>query len=470
MAEAKTMAVPFPLAGISRRALLDRSTAKDAPTSPWTVNCRPSDIFENRLRGGSRSGLSEYGGVTPQWPTGEVLTEAGDEITNEAGETILVEIGGAEALYPDYQAAMDAYGYSNVPEDLVASVGTVPTATLGCIWRDRYILAGGNLVYMSRQGDYTDWNYGADVEDTGRAFLLQASEAGEIGATITALVPHRDAFLLVATATTLWVLDGDPAGTGTLRNVSRDVGMVSGTAWTKVGDSIVFLSAQGLYQVGANGSGLADISGDRLPSELIGIDALNYTIHMGYRIGENGVYLFVVGDTYHWFFDLERKGYWPFRLTLDISAVFQYDGEMVVWDGTDYWTFEGEDDNGTDISSHVLFGPFQAGSPVEYSMLQSLHGTVQLEEDGEMTWRTIVGTTAEQVCQDAQDAIDNYVDGDTTEALLDVVSSGMWVDGRQVMAYPRTRGLWIVLWLNSNDAWAFENLFATMRTLGRWRG
>lgn len=472
MAEAKQIEFPFPLAGVSRRTSLARPTAQDNPTAPWLVNCRPSDVFSNRLRGGSRPGLAPYlGGGEPTWPTGELLTEAGEEIWTEAGETIEVPIEGASVLYPTLLDAMQAYGYDTLPDTITATVGTAPTGTIGCIYRDRLVVAGEHIIYMSRQGDWTDWDYGGDAEDKGRAFVFQASEASELGNTVTALVPHRDASLLVATSHGLWVLRGDPADSGTLQNVSRNVGIVSAHAWTKVGDSIAFLSWDGLHIVGAGGEGLKNISDDRLPEELNDIDPLNYTVMMGYRHTENGIYVFVEGDTYHWFYDLKMGGFWPFELPVTVSAAFTVDGEMVVKDSTgSLWTFEGEDDNGTDIQSHVLFGPFKAGSETEYSMIQSLHGTIELELDGEMTWRFITGTTAEETCQDAQDAIDNYVDGETTEALVDVVSTWTWVDGRQVMAYPRVRGLWIVLWLSSNHAWAFENLFATVRTLGRWRG
>lgn len=471
MAEPKTVQFKFPLQGVSRRASLAASMAQDNPTAPWTVNCRPDDPFEGRRRGGSRPGIAPYlGGGEPSFPTGELLTETGEEIWTETGDTIEVPIEGAAVLYPELLEAMQAFGYENLTDSITATVGTAPTGTIGCIYRDRLVVAGGNLIYMSRQGDYTDWDYGGDVEDKGRAFVFQASEAAELGTTITALVPHRDASLLVATSHGLWVMKGDPADSGTLQNVSRNVGIVSAHAWTKVDDSIAFLAWDGLWIVGADGSGLKSLSEDKLPEELSDIDPLNYTVMMGYRHVEDGIYLFVEGDVQHWFFDLKQGGFWPFRLPVTVTAAFIADGELVIQDSTGaLWTFDGEDDNGTDIQSHVLFGPFQASS-LEYTMLSQLHGTVQLELDGTMTWRIITGTTAEQTAQNAKDAIDNYLDGETTEALLDVVSSGTWVDGRQVMAYPRTRGMWLVLWLSSNHVWAFENLFATMRTLGRWRG
>ncbi|MCH8114651.1 MAG: DUF1501 domain-containing protein [Chloroflexi bacterium] len=40
------------------------------------------------------------------------------------------------------------------------------------------VVAGAdNAVYMSRQGDFADWDFGADVEDSGRAVAFQLGEA-----------------------------------------------------------------------------------------------------------------------------------------------------------------------------------------------------------------------------------------------------------------------------------------------------
>jgi hypothetical protein len=310
------------------------------------------------------------------------------------------------------------------------------------------------------------------VEDAGRAFLYQLSEAGEIGGTVTAVIPHRDGHLLAATSHSLWVVEGDPAApNGTLRNVSRDVGVVSGTAWTKVGDTIIFLALDGLYSVGADGGNLESLSGSKLPEELSDVDPLNYQVRMGYRHVEQGVYIFVEGDTQHWFFDFNFQGFWPFQLpSITVAAAFVSAGELIVWDSAGlFWTFQGEDDNGTDVQSHVLLGPFRASQGMDYTLLSLLQGSVETEPDGSLTWRIITGETAEQACSRGQDAVNNYVAGDTTTAATYVVSSGTWSDGRSYLSHPRTRGMWQVLWLQSNDVWAFEGVTAEIEPVGRWR-
>jgi hypothetical protein len=249
------------------------------------------------------------------------------------------------------------------------------------------------------------------------------------------------------------------------------VGIVSQTAWTKVGDTIFFLSMDGLYTVQANGQGLKNVSGERLPVELSDVDPVNYPVRMGYQHTENGVYVFIQNDLYHWFFDLEGGGFWPFELPVVPDAAFIVNGSLVVKD-TAYalWTLDGEDDNGTDISSHVLFGPFRASEAPHFkALLTMLNGSVEIEQDGSVTWRVIVGDYAEQAVRRAQDAVDNWVDGDETTSLTYVSNSGSWSDGRSWIAHPRVRGAWIVVWLSSTDVWAFDNMLMEMVPAGQWR-
>jgi hypothetical protein len=297
------------------------------------------------------------------------------------------------------------------------------------------------------------------------------SEAGEVGKDVTALIAHKDAVLIAATSYGLWILEGDPVDGGSLRCVSRDVGIVGQTAWTKVGDTIFFLALDGLYSMQANGSDLKNLSGDRLPVELEDVDPVNYSVYMGYEHSAHGVYVFIEGDQYHWFFDLDNGGFWPFTLPVAVEAAFIVDGSLVVKDTSDLlWTFDGEDDNGTDVESHVLFGPFRAAeAPHFFAILTAMHGAVEIEHGGSVTWRIVTGDYAESVCRRAQDAVDNYIDGETDTADTVVEESGTWSDGRSWVSHPRVRGAWIVAWLSSSDVWAFDSLLLELQPAGHWR-
>jgi hypothetical protein len=474
MAAPKLIEARFPLAGVVRRlAHIGDAAISEKPYTPWAVNVRPEDPFEHRRRGGSRPGILPYVlGEEPQWPVGELQDETGDPITDESGNMIHAASTGIPSLYPDITDAMEAYGYGELPDPLDSDEGTAPTdATIGVTYRNRLVLAGERTIYLSRQGNHGDWDYGAELGDTGRAFVYQLSEAGEHGETVTALIPHKDMFLIGATKYGLWVLKEDPVHEGSLRCVSRDVGIVSQTAWTKVGDTIVFLSWDGLYSMQADGSNLQSLSNDRLPVELRDVDPLNYPVRMGYQHNDGGVYVFIKNDQYHWFFDLEGGGFWPFDLPVVVEAAFIVDGQLVIKDSSDLlWTLDGEDDNGTDIQSHVLFGPLRAtDAPHFFALLTSINGSVETEPDGAVTWRIVTGDTAESCCRRAQDAVDNYIDGDTETADGVVDSSGTWADGRSWMAHPRVRGAWIMVWLSSSDVWAFDNMLLELTPAGHWR-
>lgn len=322
--------------------------------------------------------------------------------------------------------------------DLATSLATASETAVSCIYRDRMVQIDStdtNAVTMSRQGDYDDYEYGKDVGDAGRAFFFQLSEAGEVGEAVTALVPHRDAFLLAATANTLWIVRGDPAAGGGLSNLSRNVGIVSSAAWAKVDESVVFLANDGIYMVQANGGFPVSLSEDRIPQELLDVDSAV----LGYSHDENGVYIFAATDetTESWFFDLVNKGFWPM-------------------------------DDATPAESHLLIGPLPMAGPGSFGRVVSLHGALGLGS-GEVTWRIVTGDTAEEAVENAKTAIGLYQAGSTAAAAAYAASSGTLTAGRSHMSYPRTRAVWIVIWLQAASQWAYEGIILETAQSGRWR-
>ncbi len=518
----RTLELRFPAAGVVRRLGYRASTDFDAPyPTPWAVNVRLEDPLARRLRGGSRTGLTKHltgalgavggmvsvpiastAGVKPvlavladgalsvadgsavSTPTGILTTEAGVSILTEAGEAILVGSGsvptGLEGAPADCYLvarrqrifAIESSGVTvmdaatGVTDTLVATAGTVPAGcTFGAVHRDRLFLSGAdNAIYASRQGDPADWDYGADIEDQGRAVAFQLAEASEIGEAPTALVPHRDAFLLAGTRNTLWAIQGDPAASGTLRNVSRTVGVVSAKAWCKMGESVIFLARDGLYRVAASGEDLTALSDDRIPDELRDKTAAL----IEYDREANGVWLFQP-DGGHWFFDLAGAGFWPVRLQDDHSptAVCRHDGDLILA-GDDGYLREtgGDDDDGEDIESHVLLGPIRLGRANDFGMVLNLHGLVG-KESGPLTWRIVTGNTAEAAAEDAKTAIAAFQAG--TSYASYVKASGTWTPGRSLTAYPRVRAMWAVLWIQASEPWAYENITMEVTPFGRWR-
>jgi hypothetical protein len=465
----KVLELRFPAAGVSRRLGFDSiQGARGAHGTPWTVNMRPEDPVASRRRGGSRPGLAAFTDSVPTMPSARLETEDGTPIWTETNDEILMPVTGTTVEYPAIMQALHAFGVASLPE-IAITTGSAPTSPEhGCVWRNRLVLTAGGVVYFSKQGDWSDWDYGCDVENQERACMLQPAEANELAATVTALIPNRDQTLLIATKYGLWCLSGDPAANGTLTNVSRFVGVQSDRAWCKAGDTVYFLSDHGLYSVRADGHELKDLSGDKLPDELRSVDTTTVDIFLGHNYGDSGVFVFLEGGDYHWYFDLEAGGFWPFTLPKTITAVFAVDSRMVLQDNVGlYWTFDGDDDGGADIESHLLLGPFRPGSATQFGIVNELHGAV--DTTGSVSWAIFVGDTAEDVAETAKSAIESYLAGDLTAAMENVFASGAWSGGRSKRCHPRSRGMWQVLWLWSEDPWAYETVVAEVQPFGRWR-
>ena len=300
------------------------------------------------------------------------------------------------------------------------------------VYGDRAITFSSNAILASRKGVHTDLSLIADISDISRPIPFQLSESGEVGDTVVAVIPHKDVYLLCFTATTTWVMTGDPA-TGSLRNISREVGIIGASAWCVNHDTVYFLSSHGLYTIAANGSGLVALSEDKIPEDLL--DVVDTGCTLDYNHADRGVYVHLTGlETVSWLYDTERKGFWAFTTTT--------------------------------TASHVLLGPFHLGRLDAKGRVLNLHGTIAAGSD-DVTWRIVTGDTAEDAADKGRAAIEESLVGQDISAY--VASEGTWTSGRNHMAYPRTPAMWCCLWLYSVGTWAYEEVLLTATLSGEWR-
>lgn len=406
----------FP-SGVNRRlSFRQEAGRRDRYFSPWALNCRLED-FQGRLRGGS---WTPSAASTVAATQNNYFASGGSSIVDDSGNRIIAGSGVAAThsggvVYVDPGA--------NAPASHAAQ----------CVYRDRFIRPSGKLIFASRQGSYSDWSLSSDVSDMMRPFVIQLSEAGEIGGDIVSLIPHKDAFLLAATSGSLWVVQGDPAADGTLRNISREVGMVGAKAWCRDHlDRYYFLSSHGLYTVSASGDGLQAISEDVVPEQLTGV--ANTGTVLEYDHETRAVYIHIPNAAVSWMFDTERMGFWPFKVG--------------------------------NSSSHVAMGPVQLGDGVTYGRLIQLHG-ITAAGSVNVTWRVMVADTAEQVSINAKAAIEALVAGSTPG---NVHSSGVWSAGVNHRCYPRARGKYMILLISAASGnWAWEGASAVVEPSGAWR-
>tara|TARA_Y100000593_G_scaffold80998_1_gene151347 strand:- start:591 stop:2153 length:1563 start_codon:yes stop_codon:yes gene_type:complete len=519
------MELRFPLKGVTRNSTL-RATPDMRGTwpSPWAVNCRAEDNIDRRLRGGSRPGVTKFvaddmGAViaditsisvarttgaseilvvlvdstvktvengTTTTPVAYLTNAAGDTVQTAAGDDIVLSSATAPAagfLVTGQQQvfAVTTSGVVKIdPKDgllrnVVASGGTIPTnCTFGAVYRDRLCVSGAdNAIYMSAQGDYADWNYGAHFENSGRAIVLQLSLSSDVGAAPTALMAHKDAYLLAASKRTLWVIHGDPGADGVLRRVSENVGVISSRAWCRIDDAFCFLAEDGIYSVNGDGSSLTPLSKTDVPDELRDVNTATTTVTMGYEHDKRAVHVFLrtsSGSDTHWVYEMAAQSWWPVRLPDAHSplATCQHQGEMLLAGSDGYIRkIGGSDDDGTSIESHVAIGPLRLGTPNHFGRMKNLHASLAAG-GGTVQWRIVTGSTAEEAADNAKLAIEAFQAGASYANY--VKASGAWTAGRANMAYPRVRAVWACLWLQSTATWGYEGVVATAVRSGRWKG
>jgi hypothetical protein len=520
-----TKDILFPMLGVVRRNSLRSAPDTRGPwPTPWAVNVRVEDNLDRRLRGGSRPGLTKFvsddfgsviadmasihlsssaGGATEVLLVlvdssiktvegGTVTTqvayltdESGNILTDANENRIVVSSGSAPSngfLVTGQQRvfAVTTSGVTRMDpktgqvDALAASAGTIPTnCTFGAVYRDRLCLSGqDNAIYMSRQKNYTDWAYGKSVGDEGRAVPFQLSLGADVGPKPTAMIPCMDSYLLCGTARSLWVVQGDPTAGGALKRVSETVGIIGSRAWTKVDQSIVFLSSDGLYSVGADGSDLKLMS-DAIPDELRSINVSTTTVSLGYDQDRSAFHIYLRtsgGSDTHWLYEPVAEAFWPMRLqnTHSPLVVCQHGGDMLLAGSDGYIrTVTGTNDDGAGIQSHVALGPFRLGQPGFFGRMINMHAMLAAG-GGRVNWRIVTGDSAEECADNVKTAIEAFQAGTSYSSY--VKASGNWGSGRAIMSYPRVRAVWCCLWLQSTDRWAFEGLTVETVLSGMWRG
>lgn len=514
--------IPFPSGGVQRRTS-SRSTDKTSPpTTAWAVNVRAEGSLDRRLRGGSRVGTTKFvdsvlganiadivsiktsstSGATEllvvladstiyvvedgvvSTPVAYLTNDSGDRLLSDAGNRLVASSRAAPSsgfLVAGQQHVFAINSTSIVKinpktgetHDIVASAGTVPTGmTFGAIFGDRLFLSGfDNAIYASKKGDYTDWNFGAHFENLKRAVPFQLSLGNEVGAPPTAMIPFKDKVMLCATARSLWVVRNDPT-VGELDRVSEYTGIVSSSAWCIADGAVVFLAEDGLYQCNADGSGLEPLSPQAVPEELRDIDTDTTTVTMGYDHERLSFHIFLrtdAGSDTHWIYE-RQSGFWPVRMPDDQSplAVCRHGGDLLLAGNDGYVRkIAGSDDDGTDISSHLLLGPVRLGSLDLVGIVNTLH-IILANGSGAVNWRLVLGDTADTATDNGKAAIEAFQAGTSYSSY--VRSEGSLSAGRSTTKRPRARGMWACLWLQSTAQWAFEGVTMQISPAGKWRG
>jgi hypothetical protein len=341
-----------------------------------------------------------------------------------------------------------------------------------CTYLDRLVLAGSvtdpHLWQMSGIFAPNAWAHG---DYPGDPQVGSATDAGAVGAPITALISHSDDFLIFGGNTTLWVLRGDPTYGGRLDNLSPSIGVVDANAWcrTSVGETVI-LSRDGVYMIEPGGvSKPISISRERIPAQLLALNPETHIITMAYDVKERGVHIYVVsketGGTIHWWLDWENKSFWPVELNAEHEPyrVLNYQADSAGASGVLLGCRDGyirkynlpnHADDGIDFTSYVYIGPIRLGGDGYYEgIVNELIATVA-KSSGDVNWSLHVGETAEAARNAA------------------AFDSGTWTAGMNTTVRPRARAAAFFVKLTQgedNEAWSMERLTAVVSRVGRQR-
>lgn len=354
-----------------------------------------------------------------------------------------------------------------------SSKGRVPTGCDWiCTWRGRIVMGGGlafpHMWYMSKQDDANNWLYTAT--DVKRAVAGNLAKYSQIGQQTICGIPFSDDILIVGCVNSLWQFAGDPTFGGSLRNLSREIGIVDTEAWCLSPDGILyFLSNDAIYEmrVGANVYP-EPLSRGPLPRRLRNLDREMYETHMAWSQVHGGAFLTVRnkggGNTQLWFFYPKTRSLWPCVLPsgISVTAVYQWKSRYPGASSVLFATATGylyrldpraHSDMGSEIEAYCDIGPIELWRPPFNGKLASIDGTLG-PNSGDVTHGVYVGSSAGAL--------------DSASALV----TGTWTAGANATTDPQVTGTAAKLRIENgetNKGFQFEGAFATIEQGGRRR-
>lgn len=422
--------------------------------------------------------------------TGGTITLAVAVAQNEGSLTFRVE--RAPKIYDPIADTLtiwyDPLGAGPPPAADGVIANQPPTGTIAIgTFMDRVVLAGGKnnpqVWFMSARGDPLGWDF--SLTNEGAAVAGDDSNAGQIGAPITAMIPSVDDYLLFGSLGSLWIMRGDPTVGGRMDNLSRRIGIVGTEAWCYGPNSqIFFLSRDGLYTIAPGATSYPQsVSEEVLPSALKNIDNVNTHAMLEYDVLRRGIHIHLTkldsGVGLNYWFDLEIPGFWPFEfgnvnhapfVTLQYEADKSTSADMILGGRDGYlrrYASSAAVDDATDVEpivSYVILGPIPLGSaPDREGLIQRIE-IILGRLSNPITWKIYVANTAE-------DAIRKMSEGQHQKTGTTRASTSGGNHSLLSVHHPRVRDYYMVIRLENvnDDRWWFEQFIAIVKDVGRHR-
>lgn len=428
------------------------------------------------------------------------IKQSGNENTFESGETVTGTDNDGNAISFTLNANEVApktdidggHWYNFTVFGNSATYGELPDkAYIGAMYLGRLYITGDPdnpyQWYASAQKDIHNWLY--DQEDVASAIRGGDTEVGDLQDLPRALIPYGNSYLLFGCASSMYVMINDPRQGGTLRKVSRDIGVFGARSWCHdEKGNLYFFGTGGIYRMSPDLAELDHLTEIVLPKIIKDeqVDPSTHRITMQWDKDRHGFELAIVnlstGTNSCYWYDNVTKGLFPesYPSSLSPYSMLYYDSSvaaqkgMLMGGGDGYVRVHDDDETDDDlgvtttaIDSYVTLGPFKMGKRLgDEGVFQYVHGILaggassgSQSDSNDVTWYIYVGKSPEEVMEHV--ATDTYVVSGT-------LRGPGYVKGNKSLR--RVRGRFGAIRLRNNSAsqtWGFEELEISIEPVGR---
>jgi hypothetical protein len=340
------------------------------------------------------------------------------------------------------------------------------------LYQGQVVLAdsNSNIFYMSEPTN--PFRFAYFEQDSG--FAASVGYTGKLGQNISAVVPYRNDYLILAGKTQMWMFRGNPATGAMIDSLSNSIGIFNHYCWTFDGSgNLVIVNADGIYMLGVE-VGLQNLTATVSPrfSNLFTTSDDRY-LSAAFDKAENGILISSTAkstdstDNQSLFFSLDTGGFFEIKPATAIggitSAIFDErrllmgckDGTIKYLDSdvkNDY-SYQGV----FPINSIVQFGVFRL---TQHETLTALLETVEIycNKESDLVLKIYTGITA--------DAVIERIENDNANYTRNIKQA------RSRTFRPRLRGSYFSIAIENNlpdSTWAIERLAITGKPFGKVR-
>ncbi len=378
---------------------------------------------------------------------------------------------GVNANYSKWTASTNTVA-AWTPDSGALPVSGTQGARYITLYRGRIVMAGlqgdPHNWFMSAVGDPLDWDYSPATTSATMAVAGNSTDAGECSDIITCLASYSDDLMFIGGDHTLWLMRGDPASGGVIDNVSYQTGIAGPDAYTFDPNGTFYFFGSGTVWRMAAGGIPEPLSRNRMDKTFKDIDLTTDTVHLAWDNVRHGLFIFIVpsteGSTTHYYWDERTNSFWKIIIpdAQGPTTVLAFDGDnpddnALILGGFDGYLrkFDSSvtDDDGTAISSYVLYPPITMGGSSRNTKVNQIVIVLDTNSDG-----VVLTAYAEET---AQKAIES-----STARFVRTLLAG------RTRIISRLTGNTIMLRLsNSVDetTWAVESLVVNAEVTGKSR-